>query len=132
MAKFTGSALYVSFNSVVITGSQRAFDPEEDMGTVDGSAGADAARSYVNTLKDGKASLDWLLANTTTGDATWAALTPGTAATLIWGELGNTVGNIKHTVNATVTSRKKSHPYDGLTTGHVEFVFNAAVADTTF
>lgn len=130
MAKFTGAGLVLTFGATTLTTTFRGFDPEEDMGTVDASAGADTARSYVNTLKDGKASIDYLLDNTTVaGDPKWTAVVPGTTATLTWSELGTATGNVKHSVSATVTSRKKSHPYDGLVMAHVEFVFNAAVTE---
>jgi hypothetical protein len=128
---FGASAGYIKFGTTVLSTDMRAFDPEEEVGLVDGSAGSDAARTYLTTLKDGKATLE-LLAGTG-GTALWAAVAPATSGTLEWGDEGTTAGKPKHTVNAIVQKRKRSTPYDDVVVYTVDFQFSgAAVTDGTY
>src|SRR3954470_9156980 len=95
---FGQSAGIIKFASTTLSTDMRNFDPEEETGLADASAGNDAARTYLATLKDGKATLE-LLAQT--GDtAIWTAVVPGTKGTLEWGPEGSAPGKPKHTVTA--------------------------------
>lgn len=132
MAEFTGKNLIVVFATVTLTGNHRTFSVTEEMGTVDASAGADAARSYVTTLKDGTATLEVLGDDTAGGPTWWAAVAPGTTGSLVYGEEGSTSGQPRHTASAIVTSRKKDAPYDDLVTYTVEFQLNGAVTDDSY
>lgn len=124
------AAGYIKFGSTVLSTDMRAFDPEEEIGLVDGTAGVDAARTYITTVKDGKATLELLAAGGTT---VWAAVVPGTSGTLEWGDEGTAAGKPKHSVNAIVQKRKRTTPYDDVVVYSVDFQFSgAAVTDGTY
>lgn len=130
MAGFTGSALYCAFDSVVLDTDYRSFGPNEEIGIVDQSAGADTARTYLTTLTDGTASITIVVQSDDT--TTWGAVAVGTEGTLEWGEEGTTAGNMKHTVNAIVTSRDKSIDYNDLVVADISFQYSGAVIDGTY
>lgn len=127
-----GTAGYIKFGSTVLSTDERNFEPEEEMGQVDASAGNDASRTYLNTLKDGRATLELVLQ--TGGTAIWNALKPGTSGTLEWGEEGTAGGKPKHTVLANSQRRRRSLPYDGVAIANVDFQFSDAnaVVDGTY
>lgn len=125
-----GTAGYIKFGSTVLSSDERSFDPEEEVNTVDRSAGNDAARSYLATLLDGRAT--WEGVAQTGGTALWAAVAPRTEGTLEWGEEGTATGKPKHTVVALVTRRARANPYDEVSVLTVDFQFQAAVTDSTY
>jgi len=130
MAGITGSGLYLKFGDTVLDTDYRAFSPSEEIGVVDQSAGSDTSRTYLTTLKDGKASVTIVIQ---AGDTTtWGAVDIGTEATLEWGEEGTDAGDPKHTVNAIVTSREKSMEYADLIVADVAFQYSGDVADDTY
>jgi hypothetical protein len=132
VAEFTGKNLSVLFASNALTGNHRTFTVTEEMGLVDASAGPDAARSYVATLKDGKATLEVLGDDAAAGPTWWGNVLPGAVGSLVWGEEGTGSGQPRHTVNAVVSSRKKDAPYDDLVVYTVEFQYSGAVADDSY
>lgn len=127
-----GTSGYIKFGATVLSADMRNFQPDEDVGVVDQSAGNDTGRTYLTTLKDGKSSLEILLQPG--GTAAWAAVAPGTSGTLEWGEEGTALGKPKHTVTAIVKGRKRAMPYDGVVTATVDFQFSSAtgVTDGTY
>ncbi|MFQ5433493.1 MAG: hypothetical protein ACE5FD_01315, partial [Anaerolineae bacterium] len=72
MAEYTGKNLYLKFGSTVLGADYRSFKPSEDIGTEDASAGSDANRTYLTTLKDGKGQIT--LVDQAVGTAVWAAV----------------------------------------------------------
>jgi hypothetical protein len=130
MADYVGSSSYIKFGSTVLSSDFRTFDPTEETGLVDSSAGADTNKTYLATLKDGTASLSML--DQTSGSALWTAVAPGTSGTLEWGPEGTASGKAKHTVVALVKSRKRSEPYEGIVTLDVSFQFSGAVTDGAY
>lgn len=130
MPEFTGSTLHLSFAGVTLSGDFRNFDPSEEIGLVDASAGADTNRTYLTTLKDGKATLEMVAQ--TGGTALWAAVAPGSSGTLIWAEEGTATGKPKHSCLAIVMSRSRPVPYEDIDIINVEFQFNGAVTDTVY
>lgn len=128
--EYTGKDLYVKFGSTVLSSRYKSFEPNEEIGIVDASAGADAARKKLTTLEDGTASIELLVES---GDATlWAAVDKGTEATLEWGPEDTASSNPKHTVNAIVKSRSRAFVHDDVTKMTVEFEFSGAVSDDTY
>jgi hypothetical protein len=130
MAAITGKNLYLDFGGTVLDTDYRSFSQSEEMGLVDASAGSDANRTYLTTLKDGTASTT--IVYQASGTLVWDALVPGTNGTLTWAEEGTTSGKSKHTVWATVVSREKSMEYADLAVADIEFQFNSAVSDTAY
>lgn len=130
MPEYTGKDLYLKYGTTVLSADFRNFDQEEDVGLVDASAGNDANRTYLTTLKDGKATAE--LVHQTGGTAVWNALAPATSGTLEWGPEGTATGKPKHSVVAIVMSRKKVMPYEDIVVITPEFQFSGAVTDTTY
>lgn len=131
MAHFTGSGLVVTFGGTTLTADFRSFSESEEMGLVDSSAGADTNRSYLTTLKDGKATLE--IVAPAGGSAVWNAVVPGTSGTLIWAPEGTATGKNKHTVSsAIVMNRDKEMPYDNIVVIKVEFQFSGTVTDSVY
>lgn len=130
MAEYTGSTLYLTFGSTVLSGDYRNFDDNEEIGLVDASAGSDANRTYLTTLKDGKATVE--LVAQTGGTPLWDAMMIGSANTLTWAPEGTATGKQKHSVNAIVMNRKRSHPYDDIVAMTFDLQFSGAVTDTVY
>ena len=133
MAEYTGSTLFLSFAGTTISADYREFSASEEIDLVDASAGADVAKTYINALEDGTASLT-LLDQTggTAATAMWQLMDKGTSGTLIWSPEGTATGKPKHTVVAIVSSRERSIPYDDVVELSFEFQFNGVVSDTVY
>jgi hypothetical protein len=130
MAALTGSALFLKFGSAVLDTDYRSFSATEDGGVVDASAGADANRTYLTTLKDGTASTTIVVQ---AGDTTtWDAVAPLTSGSLIWAEQGSAAGTRNYRCDAIVLSREKSMEYADLVVGDIEFQFNGTITAGTF
>ena len=126
-----GTAGFISFGAVTLSTDMRNFDPEEEVGLADASAGNDLARSYLATLRDGKATLELVAVAGAT--ATWNAVAPGTAGTLTWADEGTATGKPKHSVTAIVQKRKRQMPYQEVVVYTIDFQFTgAAVTDGTY
>lgn len=121
---------YIKFGATVLSSDWRTFTPQEEVGLADASAGNDTNRTYLTTLKDGKASLE--LVAQAAGTAVWNALAPGVTGTLEWAPEGTATGKQKHSVPAIVMSRQAEQPFDDLTVYKVDFQFNGAVTDTVY
>ena len=132
MAGVTGSALYLAFGAgtTVLDTDFRNMSPDESIGLVDQSAGADADKTFLTTLKEGSASATIVIqaADTTT----WGALVPGSEGTLEWAEEGTAATKPRHYVNAIVKRRRKAVQYADLLVADVECQFSGAVTDTTY
>lgn len=130
MAEYTGNALYLKFGSTVLSADFRNFDQSEEIGLVDATAGADTNRTYLTTVKDGKATAE--MVHQASGTALWTALAPGTSGTLEWGPEGTASTKPKHTVTAIVMDRKKVVPYEDIVVITAEFQFSGAVTDSVY
>lgn len=130
MAGKTGKNLYLAFGGKVLSTDYRSFAPSEEIGIVDQSAGADAARTYLTTLEDGTATATIVVQASDT--ATWGAVAPGSEGTLEWGDEGTAGGKPRHYVNAIVTGRNQSIAFDDLVVGDLSFQFSGEPADTTY
>lgn len=132
MAQYTGKDMYIKFGTTVLSSRYKSYNETDEAGMVDQSAGADTRRTYLATLADGGAQVEVLAA--AGGTALWAAIAPGTEATLEWGPEGTASGKQKHTVLAVVKSRKADYVHDDVTKVQVEFVYNTGtgVTDATY
>ena len=126
----TGKNYYILWASKILSVDYRTTDTDEDMGTVDQSAGADTDRTFLTTLKGGGKKYT---GKHDAGDTTlWYALKPGTTGTLEWGEEGTTAGYPRHKVNAIVTNRHRGAAYDGLVVIDASWIYSGAVTDDTY
>lgn len=132
MAAYTGTNLYIVFGGTVLSADYRSFEPEEEMGVEDASAGSDAARIYKTTLKDGNASLTCRSIAGTAGTAKWANIPVGAEGTLEWGPEGTATGKIKASVNAIVSNRSLPNEYDQVAEWSWEWQFSGAVTYSTY
>jgi hypothetical protein len=130
MAEYTGKNTYVKFGSTVLSTRYRSFEQNEEVGLVDHSAGADVPRTYLTTLEDGTATLETLAE--AAGTALWNAVDKGTEGTLEFGPEGTASGKPKHTVNAIVKSRRRSHVFEDVVKINVEFQFSGVVVDSAY
>jgi hypothetical protein len=128
----TGTDTYLKFSSTVLSTNYRTFSIADNMGLVDQSAGSDSGSTYLTTLRDG--SMDVTIKHKAGDTAVWAALAPGTEATLEWGEEGTTAGKPKHQVNAIVANRQQSASYNDLIVVDLSFQFSSdgGVTDGTY
>jgi len=110
MAHFSGSALYVTYRGVVITGDQRNFSFGETVEDADVSAGADYGRSFITTLSTVEGALE-LVDNGIAGSAIYEEMFNNTG-TLVWGPLGTATGNPKYSCAVNITKRDQEYGYD--------------------
>lgn len=130
MPEYTGSGLYVAFAGTVFSSRFRSFDADETQALVAKDAGADTAMTYLNTLQDGKGTLE-ILAEAG-GTALWAAGVKGASGTLIWGDEGTAAGKPKHSVPAIVARRRRNTVYNDIVKLTFDFQFNGTVVDGTW
>lgn len=130
MPEYTGSGLYVAFAGTVFSTRFRSFDADETQALVAKDAGADGAMTYLNTLADGKGTLEVLAE--AAGTALWAAGVKGASGTLIWGDEGTAAGKPKHSVPAIVARRRRNTVYNDIVKLTFDFQFNGTVTDGTW
>ena len=130
MGASTGKVLYLEFGGNVLDTDYRAFSSTETGGVVDASAGADANRTYLTTLKDGTATATVVVQ--VNDAAAWLVVVPGTAGTLQWAEEGNSSGSQCHNVYAYVTERRKTMAYADLIVADVSWQFTSAVSASVY
>ena len=128
----TGKNAFLQFGTTVLDTDYRSFGETETGGVVDASAGADANRTYLTTLKDGTATGTIVIQAGTAGTLVWAAVAPLTDDTLWWSAEGSGAGTQIHYVWAVVTERRKSMEYADLVIVDLAWQFNSAVTDTKY
>lgn len=132
MAAYTGQNLYVAFGGTAVQADYRSFEPNEEIGVEDASAGSDAARTYKTTLKDGNASMTCRSISGTAGTARWINFAVGAEGTLEWGPEGTATGKIKGSVNAILTQRSHPNEYDQVAEWSYEWQYSGAVTYSTY
>lgn len=130
MTAYTGRNTYIKFGATVLSLDYRTFEETHENATVEASAGADARRSYLSTLIDGRLSLEYV--DQAGGTVIWAALAPGTSGTLEWGPEGTATGKPKNSVEALVMSRNRTFAYDDVATVAVEFQLSGDVTEALY
>ena len=126
----TGKELYLAFKSVVLDTDYRSFSGSETGELADQTAGADANRTYLPTVKDGTFTTTILVQTDDT--TTWGAVAVHGEGTLEWAEEGTAAGNMRHYVNAIVTDRTKSGEYADVVVADITWQFSGACTDTTY
>lgn len=133
--RFTGKNLYVKFGSTVLSTHGRNFDVPHEQEQVDGTAGADDYRVFLNTVKNISASMEILMSSGAAGSAVIAALSTGTEGTLEWAPEGTASGKPKWGFAARVANASQALPYDDVAMLSIEWtnygsalVYNGATA----
>jgi len=133
MAELVGSNAYIKWEctagTVTISTDFRTWRHSDNIDAVDKSAGADARRTYIKTLKDGNISASFLHDG---GTALWEQLDAGVDGTLTWGEAGTASGAPKHVQPAFITKSELDTPYDNLQIWNLEWRPTADRTDSTW
>jgi hypothetical protein len=131
MAEMTGNNLYVAFCGTALNTDYRNFGADETGDTVDKSAGADTAKTYLATLSDGSASFDGLYVGTAHPAESWDMFAEGT---LEWGEQGTTAGSgyPRHYVNAIFNKRSKKSPYNNVIEVSLGWQMSGTITNGTY
>lgn len=128
MARFSGANLSVVFNSVTLDGDQKVLRVNESIDTIDVSAGADTAHTYITSLTDGTATITLLRDDT----SATRLVDIGDEGDLVWGPEGNTTGDPRYTVNAILTSYEESYPFDGEVEVTIGLQYSGGVVEDTY
>lgn len=122
MAKISGKDLFASFAGTSLGDTIRNFDVSEAQETADATAGADAYRNYVNTMKTIKASCEVVMKDYAGGgSALRSLLQPGAEGTLIWGVEGSATGKPKKGFLARISQADEGIPFDDVVTISLTF-----------
>ncbi len=113
--RYLGNAWYGTWatasGTVTLSGDQTRFTVERSADMVDMTAGSEASRAYLASLKDSK--FGYTRYDTgNNGSAIAAALREGTSGTLTWGPQGSGAGKPKFVIAAIVDSHKVQYPYN--------------------
>jgi hypothetical protein len=113
--RYTGKNLVVEWKktgsptAVVLTADGRAFEFTHEMNTADGTAGADEYEVSLPTIKRAEATMEMLMNST----AAWEAeLKVGDTGALMWYPEGKVVGKPEWGMDALVTNKSPSLPYN--------------------
>ncbi len=125
--EFAGSALYAhwiwSGGTVVLSVENRNFTYNENIETIDATAGSDATRRKIASFKNATASMS--MTAQSDGTALLTALAAGVVGTLIFGEAGSAVGKPKTTMPALSLGINRSVPYADVVTYDISWESNA-------
>jgi hypothetical protein len=123
MTKYSGAALYLEFAGSNFSATRRTLDVTHNMETADATAGADAYRNFVTTVKMIEASAEILgLTAATGGSAQIAATQPGAFGTLIWAPEGTSTGSPKWGFYAMLSEISPSYPFDDVVVHNAKWV----------
>jgi hypothetical protein len=134
MAEYTGTSMYISFTAgtvvSVLSADYRTISTAPVIGLADASAGNDADKTYLPTLKDGKYS--WKGLAQTAGTVLENALLEGTLGTLIIAREGTASGKPKETCPVIAMGATFNFPYDNVVEISCEFQKNGARVLATY
>jgi len=130
MTAISGVLLYVAFKGVDLSTEYTSFEANETGDSIDVSAGADTATTYLTRLTDGTATYSAVMQ--ADGSAIWTALAIHGEGTLEWADEGSVSTDQRHWVNAIVTGRSRTIPYAGAVAISATFQFSGAVTDTVY
>lgn len=122
-----GKDAYISFQDTEISADYRNFDIELTIDTVESTAGSEASKSYIATLKDGTAKLTYAYSGTAGAGAYVDVLGVGQEGTLLWGIQGTALDKPKGGAVAIVVAHSKPMAYNDLLTRTVTFQFTGGL-----
>jgi len=124
--RYTGELLHISFKGVVLQADFRSVSVTESTDTVDVSAGASRARTYIRTLNAAEITIEYLEQLTTAGSAIRTALALNADGTLIYAPEGTAVGKPRYSCIAMVTGVDRTYPYDDIVSVSVNLLRDGA------
>lgn len=129
--RYVGVNLYAEFictaGTIALTGDQRSLSVDREVDLADVTAGSDADKSYIATLKDGTAEIEIMDQAALAATGIEAAMPEGTKGTLIYAPQGTTTGKIKRGFPAYVKSISVEYPYSDVVAYRISFQKNGAV-----
>lgn len=124
MAKYTGSGLTVAFNSSAWSANfVRSVSVTETADVVESSGASDASKTYLATLKDAKATVEFI--DDSANSVVVSVVEPGVSSTLTITKTGS--ATLAGT--AICTSRAVNVAYDGLALVTAEFQFTGGMTN---
>ncbi len=134
MADITGQNMFISFagsgGTVILSTEYRSFSSNPSVGLVDVTAGADAYKTYLATVKDGTFDYAGLLQSK--GTAVTNALREGISGTLTVAPEGTATGYPKETYPCIVLGPKISYPYSDVVEVSCTFQQSGASVISTY
>ena len=127
MAIYTGKSLVVVHGANTLT-HVRSASVSPSIGTVEVTAAADTAKSFVTTTVGFESTVELLEDDTTS--LTDSELVVGTSAVLKIRPEGTASGAIEYTGTALITGYQHSSPYDGVVAISVSFLGTTALTST--
>ncbi len=131
MPAFAGKNLNVrwiySAGTIDLSGDWRQFSYNTTSDLIDQTAGADAVKTYLPSLKDSQCQLTTIYQSA--GTVALDAVVDGGQGTLLISPEGTTTGNRKITIPAIVASRNVSQPYADVVEISVTFQGNGAISN---
>jgi hypothetical protein len=137
MAAFSGSAMVIHFlqgaGTVVMNGDYRTFTYTPSIDLADQTAGNDTNKSYIATMKDGKASFGGLIqgSNVAGGTLMVAGCAEGLTGTLKWSPEGTAAGKTLYTMPVIAQGGAISFPYADVCDVKIDFQQNGARTEGT-
>ena len=128
MAIYTGKSLVVLHGSNTLT-HVRSASVSPSIGTVEVTAAADTAKSFVTTTVGFESTVELLEDDTTS--LTDTELVVGTSAVLKIRPEGTASGAIEYSGTALITGYQHSSPYDGVVAISVSFLGTTALTSGT-
>jgi hypothetical protein len=134
MSAYSGSALVVQWvysgGTVALNGDFRTFSYSPSVELIDQTAGSDAYRTRLTSIKDGNASINAIMQ--ASGTAISNALSEGTEGTLNVGPEGTVAGKQKMIIPAIAMGASFSISYNDVVELSCDFTQNGARTDTSW
>lgn len=129
MAKISGQNLIVQWiysGGTVTLDTIRNFESSAEQESADATAGSDAYRNYVKTVKSRGASGEVIMKDYANGgSALRAAMAEGNSGTLLWGVEGTATGSPKHGFSGFISNSTEASPFDDVDVLNIEWMMNA-------
>ena len=126
--QFAGSALFAQWihpgGTLVLSTQNRNFTFNENLETIDATAGSDTTRVKIASFKNCTAAMTYVAQSS--GTALLTALAAGVVGTLIFGEAGSAVGKPKTTMPAISLGINRGAPFADVVTYDISWESNAA------
>lgn len=132
MTKVHGKNVYISLDSVVVTGFSNSVDWTRSADSHDVTCFGATYHTYFGGLGDGKITLGGIYESGVGGVRDVVQDVVGTNVTLIYGPEGNATGKPKTTVTVLVTSYQETAPVADMITWKSECQPSGAPTDSTF
>lgn len=116
---YVGDGAYIAFGGTALNTNYRKLTPNNKIGLVDQSAGADVGMSRLTTLSDSDFTLE--IKRPVGGTANWVGLVPGSSGTFEFGPEGTATGKPRQYVVVILESHSVPVIYNDLTVETFKF-----------